>query len=396
MYKRAQYDILAKRLAEKRRFIQVIMGPRQVGKSTLMKQVVKNQDIPYLFYTADAVPVTNFEWISDCWNAARTKMKVENLPEIILIIDEIQKIIGWSEIVKKEWDDDSFNDIPLKVILLGSSRVMLDKGLADSLQGRFERIILSHWSFAEMRDAFGFSLEQFIYYGAYPGAAELIDNPERWINYISGSIVDATINKDILVNEKITKPALLRQTFELSSAYSGQELSLTKMIGQMTDAGNTTTITGYLNLLSQAGLVCGLNKYAVDMARKKNSIPKHQVYNNALKTLYCEKPFEEAILDRKLWGRLFESAIGAHILSYAYAGEYKVYYWRTNPGCEVDYVLEKKGKLVAIEVKSNDDDWNDGLSEFKETFKPYLSIIVGRSGIPAEDFLSTDPVYLFK
>ena len=396
MYKRNQFELLAKRMAEKRRFIQVIMGPRQVGKSTLMKQVVKSQPLPYLFYTSDAVPVTNFGWISDCWNAARTKMKVEKLPEMILIIDEIQKIIGWSEIVKKEWDDDTFNDIPLKVILLGSSRVMLDKGLADSLQGRFERIILSHWSFAEMRDAFGFSLEQFIYYGAYPGAAELIDDPERWRNYISGSIVDATINKDILVNENIAKPALLRQTVELSSAYSGQELSLTKMMGQMSDAGNTTTLAGYLNLLSQAGLVCGLNKYAIDMARKKNSVPKHQVYNNALKTLYCEKPFEEAILDRKLWGRLFESAVGAHIISHAYAGEYKVYYWRTKPGREVDYVLEKKGKLVAIEVKSNDDDRNNGLMEFKAAFKPYLSLVVGRGGIQAEDFLSLNPVDLFK
>ena len=396
MYKRVQYATLAKRMAEKRRFIQVIMGPRQVGKSTLMKQVVQSQDIPFLFFTADAVPVTNYGWISDCWNAARAKMKVENIQDMILVIDGIQKIAGWSEIVKKEWDSDTFNNLPLKVILLGSSRVMFDKGLADSLEGRFERIILSHWSYAEMRDAFGFTPEQFIYYGAYPGAAELIDDPERWRNYISGSIVDATINKDILINEKIAKPALLRQSFELSSAYSGQELSLTKMVGQMNDAGNTTTITGYLNLLSQAGLVCGLNKYANDLARKKNSVPKHQVYNNALKTLYCEKPFEEAILDRRLWGRLFESAVGAHIVSYSYASDYKVYYWRSGAGCEVDYVLEKKGKLVAIEVKSNDDEWNTGLTEFKETFKPYLSLVVGSGGMKVEDFLSLNPVDLFK
>lgn len=396
MYKRFQYTILAKRIAEKRRFIQVIMGPRQVGKSTLMKQVIQSQDIPYLFYTADAVPVTNFSWISDCWNAARAKMKVEHLTDLVLIIDEIQKITNWSEIVKKEWDSDTFYNVSLKVILLGSSRVMLDKGLADSLQGRFERIILSHWSYAEMHDAFGFTPEQFIYYGAYPGAAELIDEPERCRNYISGSIVDATINKDILVNENIAKPALLRQTFELSSAYSSQELSLTKMIGQMSDAGNTTTITGYLNLLSQAGLVTGLNKYANDLARKKNSVPKHQVYNNALKTLYCEKPIEEAVKDRKLWGRLFESAIGAHILSNAYAGEYKVYYWRSGVGCEVDYVLERKGRLVAIEVKSNADEWNMGLTEFQKLFKPYLSLLVGDGGMKAEDFLSLNPVDLFK
>ena len=383
-------------MQEKRRFIQVIMGPRQVGKSTLMKQVVNALDIPFVFYPADAVPATQLSWISDCWNAARAKMRVEGLKELILVIDEIQKITGWSEVVKKEWDSDSFYDVNLKVLLLGSSRVMLDKGLSDSLEGRFERIILSHWSFAEMREAFGFTLDQFVYYGAYPGAAEIIGDEDRWRDYITGSIVDATINKDILVNEKIAKPALLRQTFELSAAYSGKELSFTKMIGQLQDAGNTTTIAGYLNLLSQAGLVCGLNKYAVDLSRKRNSVPKHQVYNNALKNIYCEKSFVDAVQDRSLWGRLFESAIGAHIMSYAYAGDYRVYYWRANPGTEVDYVLEKKGKVIAIEVKSNSDSWNKGLTEFKVQYKPYLALVVGDGGIRAEDFLSMNPVDLFK
>lgn len=396
MYQRKQFHTLLARMQEKRRFIQVIMGPRQVGKSTLMKQVLNAAGIPFVFYPADAVPATQLGWISDCWNAARAKIRIEGLRELILVIDEIQKITGWSEVVKKEWDSDTFHDVNLKVILLGSSRVMLDKGLSDSLQGRFERIILSHWSFAEMRDAFGFTLDQFIYYGAYPGAAELIGDEDRWRDYITGSIVDATINKDILVNEKITKPALLRQAFELSAAYSGKELSLTKMIGQMQDAGNTTTITGYLNLLSQAGLVCGLNKFAVDLARKKNSVPKHQVFNNALKNIYCEKPFDEAVMDRTLWGRLFESAIGAHIISYAYAGDYKVYYWRTKPGCEVDYVLEKKGRAIAIEVKSNDDPGNKGLSEFTSLYKPYLSLVVGNGGMKADDFLSNNPSDLFR
>ncbi|MBR1510261.1 MAG: ATP-binding protein [Bacteroidales bacterium] len=396
MYQRKQYYTLFSRMQEKRRFIQVITGPRQVGKSTLMKQVVNALGIPFVFYPADAVPATQLNWVSDCWEAARAKMRVQGLKELILVIDEIQKITGWSEVVKKEWDTDTFNDVNLKVILLGSSRVMLDKGLSDSLQGRFERIILSHWSFSEMRDAFGFTLDQYVYYGAYPGAAELIGDEDRWRDYITGSILDATINKDILVNEKIAKPALLRQAFELSAAYSGKELSLTKMIGQMQDAGNTTTITGYLNLLSQAGLVCGLNKYAVDLARKKNSVPKHQVYNNALKSIYCEKPFPEAVQDRPLWGRLFESAIGAHIMSYAYAGDYMVYYWRTNPGCEVDYVLEKKGRVVAIEVKSNDSPGNKGLAQFKAQYQPYLALVVGEGGMQAEDFLSIDPMTLFK
>ena len=182
----------------------------------------------------------------------------------------------------------------------------------------------------------------------------------------------------------------------LSAAYSGMELSYNKMIGQLQDAGNTTTLAGYLNLLSQAGLVCALNKYAVDLARMKNSVPKHQVYNNALKNIYCEKPFADAVQDRALWGRLFESAIGAHIMSYAYAGDYKVYYWRTKPGCEVDYVLGKKGRVIAIEVKSNSDPGNDGLSEFKVQYKPFLALVVGDGGMKAEDFLSINPADLFR
>lgn len=394
MYKRKQYSTLIARMKERRQFIQVVMGPRQVGKSTVVKQVLSDIDIPYIRFTADNVPATHTFWISNCWEAARARIKAEGLTEIILVIDEIQKIIGWSEVVKKEWDDDTFYDVNLKVILLGSSRVLLDKGLSDSLAGRFERIIMSHWNYNEFKEAFGWDIDRFIYYGAYPGAVGLVKDPERWVQYISGAIIDATINKDILIDTNINKPALLRQTFELASAYSGQELSITKMLGQMTDAGNTTTVSGYLNILGQAGLVTGLYKYAADEARKRNSAPKFQVYNNALKTAYCPKSFEEAYTDRKMWGRIYESAIGAHILSHAYEGEYKVYYWRDGD-YEVDYVLEKKGRVISIKVKSNDEISNKGLSVFKEKFHPILSFVVGNGGMKAEDFLSHNPSALF-
>lgn len=394
MYKRPQYQILAQRLKEQRRFIQVILGPRQTGKSTLVKQVLKATDIPYLHYTADNVPLKRSNWIGECWTAARAKLRTENLKEIILVIDEVQKIRAWSEAVKKEWDEDSFNDTNIKVILLGSSRAMLDKGLSDSLQGRFERIILPHWSFKEMHDAFGWDLDTFIFYGGYPGAAPLIKDTDRWADYISGSIIDATINKDILIDTRITKPALLRQAFELSSAYSGKELSLSKMISLLQDAGNTTTITGYLDLLGEAGLVRGIYKYAHDEARKRNSVPKHQVYNNALRNVYCQKSFKAAVQDRKLWGHIFESAIGAHIMSHAYAGDYKVFYWRENND-EVDFILEKREQLIAVEVKSNDDGWNDGLSTFREKFHPYMSLVIGDGGMRPEDFLNSDPSGLF-
>jgi len=394
MFKRKQFETLSKRLKEPRRFIQVVTGPRQVGKSTLVKQVLGELDIPFVRFAADNVPATNTGWISDCWSSARAKLKVEGIGELILVIDEVQKVSGWSEAVKKEWDDDCFNDVGIKVVLLGSSRVMLDRGLSDSLQGRFERIVLSHWNYAEMKEAFGWEIDRFIFYGGYPGAAPLVEDPDRWMDYISGSIIDATINKDILVDIKVAKPALMRQALELSSAYSGRELSLTKMIGQLQDAGNTTTITGYLEVLGQAGLVCGLYKYTNDEARRRSSVPKHQVYNNALKNVFCQKSFEDMLQDRTSWGHIFESAIGAHIVSGAYAGDYRVYYWREDDQ-EVDYLIEKKGMLIAIEVKSNSKQWNSGLKTFSEKFHPHLSLVVGDGGMKAEDFLKTDPISLF-
>lgn len=395
MFKRKHFNILLSRIKEKRAFIQVVMGPRQVGKSTMVKQVLEATHIPYVRFAADNVPATNTAWISNCWDSARVKMKIEHLPELILVIDEIQKVTGWSEAVKKEWDDDTFNDVNLKVVLLGSSRVLLDKGLADSLAGRFERIIMSHWDYSEFHEAFGWDIDRFMYYGAYPGAAGLVEDPERWLQYISGAIIDATINKDILVDTQVSKPALLRQTFELSCAYSGQELSLTKMLGQMKDAGNTTTLAGYLNILGQAGLVTGLHKWANDNARKRASVPKHQVYNNALKMTYATKSFKEACLDRKYWGRVFESAVGAHIASHAYEGNYKVYYWRDYENREVDYILENKSQLIAVEVKSNREKTTDGLIEFEKQFHPKMSIVVGDGGMSAESFLSCNPSDLF-
>ena len=345
-------------------------------------------------FTADAVPAGNLFWISECWETVRRKMKAEGAEEYILVIDEVQKIDSWSEAVKKEWDADTFNDVNIKVVLLGSSRVMLDYGLADSLMGRFERIVMPHWSYPEMREAFGFSLEQYVYFGAYPGAAPLIDDENRWLEYITGSIIEATINKDILQGVKVMKPALLRQAFELASAYSGMELSLTKMMGQLQDAGNVTTLAIYLELLGEAGLVRTLGKYSSDVVRQRNSVPKYQVFNNALKNIYCGKRFGEAIADSRLWGRLFESAIGAYIINSATAGRYKTYYWRDKAGREVDYVLEKNGHLLAIEVKSNTDNSNSGLSEFRKRFKDAKALIVGEGGLKAEDFLQINPMEL--
>ena len=393
-YIHTNYHTLTSRLNEPRLFIQVLMGPRQVGKTTVVKQVVKDINIPYSLFSADNTPTNDSTWISTVWSTARSIMKGRGYKDYILVIDEIQKIANWSEAVKKEWDYDTWNDIELKVILLGSSRVMLEKGLSESLAGRYEEIRMSHWRYNEMKDAFGMSLNEYIYYGGYPGAAGLIKDPDRWTAYISSSIVDATINKDILNDTIITKPALLRQVFELGASYSSQELSLTKMLGQLNDAGNTTTVANYLKILSDSGMLCALQKFSNDQARKRASAPKFQVYNNALHSLYAFNTLEELALLPKQWGRHFESAIGAHLASFAFTERYNLYYWRDN-NMEVDYILQKNGKLIAIEVKSNNESHTAGLDAFNQRFHPQSTIIVGQSGMSAEDFLSISPSLLF-
>lgn len=370
------------------------MGPRQVGKSTVIKQVLQDLDTPYRFYSADNVPATNGAWISDCWAAVRSLKNNMESESILIVIDEIQKIHNWSEAVKKEWDDDTFHDRNIKVLLLGSSRVLLEKGLSESLGGRFEEIRMTHWSYPEMRDCFGFSIDQYLFFGGYPGSASLISDEERYQQYIQSAIVEATINKDILMDTPISKPALLRQTFELGAAYSGQLLSLTKMLGTLQDAGNTTTLAGYIQLLRDSGMLTGLQKYSIDTARRKSSIPKFQVYNNALKTIYSPYTFAEAILDRKAWGHIFESGIGAYIISQAFVHRIEVFYWRERND-EVDFVLRKKGSTVAVEVKSNASKNTSGLETFKRVFKPDTALIVGDGGISAEDFLSMNIRKLF-
>lgn len=394
MYKRAEYQLIKKRIEEPRKFIQVVMGARQIGKSTVVKQVLKDLGAPYQLFSADNVPTTNSAWISDCWAAVRSLKESKGWESMILVIDEIQKISNWSEVVKKEWDDDTFHDRDIKVLLLGSSRVLLEKGLSESLAGRFEEIRMSHWSYPEMRDCFGFSLDQYLFYGGYPGAASLIDDDDRFSQYIQSAIIEATINKDILMDTPISKPALLRQTFELGAAYSGELLSMNKMLGSLQDAGNTVTLAGYINLLDESGLLCGLQKFCMDMARRRASIPKLQVYNNALKMVYSPLSFEQSILDRKSWGRTFESGIGAYLVSQAFVHRFEVFYWREKDA-EVDFVLRKKGSVVAIEVKSNAEKRTEGLDKFRQMFKPQAAFIVGDGGIGAEDFLSMDLKKLF-
>lgn len=389
MYKRSQFNELKSRLSEARDKIQTISGPRQVGKSTLIKQVLQETDIPYLSVTADNVPKTDNFWISETWASARARMKAAKTPEFLLVIDEVHKLNNWSEAIKKEWDEDTRNDINLKVVILGSSRLLLKDGLTESLAGRFELIRMPHWSYNEMREAFGIDLEQFIYFGGYPGGAKYVHDERRWRKYIKDSIIAPAFERDILTTKTIYKPALMRQLFDLGCMYSGKELSLNKMLGQLRDVGNVTTLANYLNTLDEARLLCGLQKYARDEARKYNSVPKLMVYNTALLTAQTNTTFHRTFTTPNLWGRWVESAVGAHLLNQADEYDYNLYYWRENSD-EVDFVVESGEQQIAIEVKSGRRGANNGLKVFSEKFHPQQSFVVGTDGVPVEEFLSWD------
>ncbi len=388
-YKRKQYDVVMERIKESRLHIQVLMGPRQVGKSTLMDQVLQDVNMPYYLYNADGVNPNESDWISRIWQAVRNAMLLSQTKEALLVIDEIQKIENWSEIVKREWDLDTRNKLNLKVVLLGSSRLMLRKGLTESLAGRFEIIRMGHWSYKEMHEAFGTTIDEWIYYGGYPGAQRYTTNFTRWRNYIKDSLVAPSIEKDVIMTANIYKPALMKQLFELGCSYSSELLSLTKILGQLQDAGNVTTLATYLSILDECNLLVGLYKYANDEARKRQSIPKLQVYNNALLTAYRGNGYEKDRIDPQVWGRWVESAIGAYLLDVAIENDCNLYYWR-DKNDEVDYILERRGVVLAIEVKSGRRGMNSGLPKFNERYKPYNSIVVGTNGISLEDFLSSD------
>ena len=394
MFERNQLQGLIKRMQEPRRFIQVIMGPRQVGKTTLVTQLAEKVKIDYLFISADAVAATNATWLEQQWEAARIKMKQGEREEFLLVIDEIQKIDNWSEVVKILWDADARNKINLKVILLGSSRLLLQQGLTESLAGRFESTYMGHWSFLEMQQAFGWDVNQYTWFGGYPGSAELISDEKRWKAYVQNSLIETSISKDILMLTRVDKPALMKRLFELGCTYSGQILSYTKIMGQLTDAGNTTTLSHYLNLLDTAGLLVGIEKFAKDIIRKRSSSPKFQVHNTALISAQSAELFEGVVTKPDEWGRIVESAIGAHLINYSHQEGFTVNYWRERND-EVDFVIEKKGRVIGLEVKSGATQSARGIKAFKDYANPDKVLLIGDSGIPWQDFLKINPSELF-
>jgi len=383
-YRRPIFEVAAARLLEPRRFIQVLAGPRQVGKTTLARQLAEALGFPTHYASADAALGFDRSWIGTQWEIGRSRTEEDEQGRGLLILDEVQKITGWSDVVKALWDEDTASGIRLKVVALGSAPLLVRHGLSESLAGRFELIRITHWSFAEMRAAFGWDLKQFIYFGGYPGAAELVEDEARWREYILDSLIETTLSRDVLLLNPVTKPALLRQLFRLGCEYSAQVLSYNKMLGQLQDAGNTTTLAHYVDLLGAAGMLSGLQKYSGSQVRRRASSPKLLVHNTALMSAVLGVPRKEAYSDPSIWGRLVETAVGAHLLN---SGS-ELFYWREG-NREVDYVVATSRRPLALEVTSGRrKDSLPGLDAFNRKYRNARPMLVGAQGIPLEEFLA--------
>ena len=406
-FERVQVETLSQRLAEPPARLIALFGPRRTGKTTIALQALRrisrrgrriaaDEPEPSTIRPVDlAATVTvpgrrDTAWLKRTWDNAR--YDAERFPGgFVLVLDEIQKIPQWSETVKGMWDADRVSGCPLHVVILGSAPLLMQSGLSESLAGRFEPIRVTHWSFAEISDAFGVDLPHYLYFGGYPEAYSLIADEDRWRDYILGAVVEPNIERDILALTRVDKPALLKRLFELGAAYSGQILSYNKMLGQLDDAGNTTTLARYLDLLPMAGLVAGLPKYTGTAAGRRASSPKLNVLNTALMTAASGYTFAEAMADRTFRGRIVESAVGAHLYNTA-ASNMRLYYWRSGSH-EVDFVLQRGPRLVAMEVKNGNTrrvpaTALPGIREFERQYRPRRSLLVGEGGIPLEEFLA--------
>ncbi len=390
-YARPLLAVVLKRVREPRRFLQVLAGPRQTGKTTLALQVIRSSGLAAHYSSADDPGLRDRAWIETQWEVARELARDHRQVGSLLVLDEVQKLPGWSEGVKRLWDEDTASGLNLRVLLLGSAPLPVQRGLSESLTGRFEIIPVPHWSYPEMAAAFQFDLDQYLFFGGYPGAAPLIEDPSRWTRYIMDSLVETTISRDILLLSRVDKPALLRQLFQLACDYSGQILSYQKMLGQLQDAGNTTTLAHYLELLRNAGMVAGLPKFSGSKARSRGSTPKLLVLNTGIMSAASGRDLEGARRDHEFWGRLTESAVGAHLVNTSLGSAREVSYWRER-NHEVDFVLREGRRWLGIEVKTGRRRAGlPGLERFQETYPGSRLLLVGSHGQSLERFLSTSP-----
>lgn len=380
---RVHLTLVEKSIRDNLPFMQVLVGPRQVGKTTGALALAEKWDGFSHYATADSALPHSADWIEAQWEIAR-----RNQGNGLLIIDEVQKVPGWSEIVKKLWDEERRQKSSLRVILLGSSALLVQRGLSESLAGRFQLTYLPHWSFPECQSAFGLSLDEWFFFGGYPGSYSLKANESQWKSYIASSLVETAIARDVMGLDAVTKPVLLRNLFGICTTHSAEIVSYSKMLGELHDAGNTTTLAHYLSLLSHAFLITGLELYSQGRGRKRGSSPKVIVHNNALISALSSRSFTEAREDRAYWGRLVENAVGARLLEELRQPLWEVSYWRKGQ-YEVDFVVRQGKRVWGVEVKSGKGR-NSGLQAFKESYPQAKLLLVGGDGIQLDEFLLGD------
>lgn len=369
------FDFLWKALHGQPNLIQVVIGPRQVGKTTHALQLLEKWQGPKIYQSADQPSIPSTEWISTYWQKAREESR-SSRAESILILDEVQKIPHWSEMVKKLFDEDKRANRRLRIVLLGSSALMMQRGLTESLAGRFEMHRHTHWSYSECKECFSLSLGEYLYFGGYPGAIPLRKNQARWARYIRDSLIETVLSKDVILMMPVTKPALLRQIFGLAVTHPANILSYQKMLGQLQDAGNTTTVASYIRLLTNAFLVVALEKYSGSKIKQKGSIPKLLVLDNALISAMSGKKYGQARNDKVFWGRMVENAVGAKLYPALIEKGAILFYWRERHN-EVDYVIQVGDRLIAVEVKSSaQKNIETSLLPFKQRFRKAETVLI--------------------
>ncbi len=386
MFKRPITNVIIARLSEKRKFIQIILGPRQVGKSTAIRQATKELLYPTVYVLADLPLPPNHEFIAQHWNEARKQARGGQ--RVILVLDEIQKIEGWSNIVKKFWDEDTHEGRNIQVVLLGSSALMIQKKLPESLAGRFEIIRFTHWSYMECHEAFGCSLENYLFYGGYPGGYELMNEERRWKRFVTDSLVETAITRDIMFLADVQKPVLLRKLLYLGCEFGGQVLSYGKILGDLHDAGSKLTLMNYQKYLEAAFLMGGLQAWKGKGILRQKSPPKWLPLNTALMTALSSKSKKEMMTDKKVYGRLVEVAIGAYLYNQALVNGYEIYYWREGDA-EIDFVVRYGEKLLGIEVKTGFEYGGKAFNLFKDRYPKAQTLLVGEYGVHVEKFLKT-------
>lgn len=383
-YQRPLVAKLVQRMNEPRNHIQMLIGPRQTGKSTALQQALEHVDIPAHVASA-SIDASSRDWLRAQWSLARRLISESN-PSALLVIDEIQIVDQWSSVVKELWDEDAWNGVDLRVVLSGSSSLLLQKGLKEGLTGRFEVIRSTHWNYSECAKAFGYTLDEFLFFGGYPGGAKLHNDKARWLDYMNDAVIDPSISKDVIALEEVRKPALMERLFRLGASYSSQELSYRKIMGQLDDAGNTTTLAHYLALLDDAGLLCGLTKFDPKLTRERSSSPRFMVYDTSLMVATYGMYRDFLLTDPERKGRLVESAVGAYLLARSKVDHFDVHWWRVGAS-EVDFVISQGDETVAIEVKSGRVKSLKGMADFVNRFPRSRSLVIGSNDCSVESFL---------